>query len=106
MLAEPLPYRTRGIAGELDGELIGVGGLALLPSGVWGAYVHLKPEARNYPVALHKAAKLTLGQAKLYGISRVVAYAEEGIEPAKRWLARLGFEPQTIDGHEVYIWHS
>lgn len=106
MLAEPLPYRTRGIAGEVDGRLLGVGGLALLPNQTWAAYVHLHPEARKYPVALHKAALLTLNQARLYGISRVVAFAEDGIEPAKRWLARLGFEPQTIDGHEVYIWHN
>ncbi len=106
MLAEPLPYRTRGIAGEIDGRLLGVGGLALLPNQTWAAYVHLHPEARRYPVALHKAALLTLTQARLHGISRIVAYAEDGIEPAQRWLARLGFEPHTIDGHEVYIWQQ
>lgn len=104
MLAEPLPYRTRGIAGEIDGKLLGVGGLALLPNQTWAAYVHLHPEARNYPVALHRAALLTLNQAKLYGISRVVAFAEDGIEAAERWLARLGFEPMQVDGRDVWIW--
>ncbi len=106
MLAEPLPCRSRAIAGEIDGRLLGIGGLAYMPDGTVAAYLHVKPEARNYPVSLHRAALMILAEIKKHKIPRVVALAEDGIEPAKRWLARLGFEPITIDGNEVWTWQQ
>jgi len=105
LLDEPLPWRSRAIAGEIDGQLLGVGGIARLPNGTWAAFVHLTPDARRYPVALHKAALLVLEKARRARIPCLVAIAEDGIEPAKRWLHRLGFRPEIVDGKEVWTWH-
>lgn len=104
MLGEPLPYRVRAFAVEHDGKLLGVGGLAYLPNGSIGAFVHVVEGARRYRLALHKAGLRTMQEAKRLGIHRVVAMAEPGVEPACRWLERLGFRPMTVDGEQVYAW--
>ncbi len=104
MLAEPLPYRVRAIAGEIDGELLGVGGLAFPADGTITAFLQATDKARQYPVSLHRAALMILSEARRLQIPRVVASAEDGIAPAKRWLARLGFLPEHFDGQEVWIW--
>lgn len=106
LVAEPLPYRVRAFAAERDGELLGLGGLAFLPTGTVAAFVLLAEGARRYKIALHKAGLRTMQEARRLGIRRVVAMAEPGVEPAPRWLERLGFHPMTIDGEQVYAWHS
>ena len=105
MLAEPLPYRVRAIAGEIDGEILGVGGLAFPPNSSAIAFLQARARARAYPVSLHRAALMILAEARRLRLPRLVATAEEGVEPARRWLVRLGFEPTHIDGHEVWTWH-
>jgi len=105
MLAEPLPYRVRAIAGAVDGEILGVGGIAFPPDSSAVAFLQSGARARDYPVALHRAARLILAEARRLRIPRLVATTEQGIESAQRWLARLGFERTHIDGHEVWTWH-
>lgn len=105
MLAEPLPFRVRAIAGEVDGEILGVGGLAFPPNGNAIAFLQASTRARDYPISLHRAALKMFAEARHLRLPRLVATAETGIEPARRWLARLGFEPTKIDGHEVWTWH-
>lgn len=106
LIAEPLPYRIRAFAAERDGELLGVGGLAFLPDGTVGAFVHVVPGARRYRVALHKAGLRTMALARQLGVRRVVALAEPGVEPACRWLHRLGFREMTVDGEQVFAWQT
>lgn len=104
MLDEPLPYRCRAFAVEDDGKLLGIGGLAFLPDGTVGAFVHMVEGARRYRIALHKAGLACMAEAKRLGIRRVVALADPSVEPACRWLERLGFGPMVIDGQKVYAW--
>lgn len=102
----PLPWRIKGWTGERDGEVLGVGGLAFLPDGTVAAFLRCTDEGRKYAVSLHKAALRVLQDARELGISRLVALAEQDIAPARRWLLRLGFEPMTIDGTEVFLWQN
>lgn len=98
-------WRVRGIAARLDGKAIGVGGAVYKPDGVW-AFVAMKPEARKYPVATHRAGLMAIKLFRELGLSRVVALAEDGIVPAERWLLRLGFKRNTEDGITTFIWGS
>lgn len=104
LLAKPLPYRVRAIAGEIGGEVIGIGGLAFPRGGPAIAFLQGDPRMRDYPVSLHRAALTVLAEARRLRVPRLVAVAEEGVEPAQRWLARLGFQRTSIDGHEVWTW--
>lgn len=106
LISGPLPYRVRATAAERAGELLGVGGLAYLPTGAVAVFLLLAPGARRYRVALHKAALRTIEDAERLGIKRLVALAEPGIEPAVRWLERLGFREMTVDGEAVYVWQT
>ena len=96
------PVRVRGFAGKKDGILLGVGGIAFT-AGAPTAFVELTEEARKHPVALHKAALKTLAMAREMGLRRLVATSTTGHPAAERWLLRLGFKPQCIDGIEVFV---
>lgn len=106
IIGEPLPFRVRAFAVEHDGKLLGIGGLAYLPNGTVGAFVHATEGARPYRIAMHKAGLRTMEEARKLGLRRVVALAEPGIEPAVRWLERLGFHPTVVDGETVYAWQG
>lgn len=101
-----LPYRVRATTGLLDGEVVAVGGIAYLPDGTHGAFFLADEKARTYPVALHKTALQVLQNAKELGIKKLVALADPKIGAAERWLARLGFEPVTLEDQVFWIWHS
>jgi hypothetical protein len=102
----PPDYRVRAIAGEVGGEVIAVGGIAFLPNGSHVAFLRADDKARQFPMALHKAGLFIIKEARRLGIKRLVAYAEDGIEAAERWLKRLGFEPAEYDGQEVWVWEQ
>lgn len=118
MLAEPLPFRVRAFAAVLvdpsrtalddgsqaEGELLGIGGLAFLPDGTVGAFVHAREGAHRFKVAFHRAGLMAMAEARRLGIQRVVALAEDGVAPAERWLKRLGFEEHWFEGKQVFVW--
>jgi FMN phosphatase YigB (HAD superfamily) len=82
--------------------VVGIGGIAFLPNNVRLMFADLTDEARQYPMALHKAGLATVKLAKEMGIPRVVATSET--HPAgERWLLRLGFEKREINGLRVYV---
>lgn len=91
---------TRAWCGELDGKIIALGGLAY-GKGRWFAFLDLKPEARRFKVAIAKAARRVLDEARRDGIKFI--YAEVSpIEPnALAWLTRLGFK---IDHRSQYLY--
>lgn len=105
-LPEPLPWRVRAFTGLLDGEIVGIGGLAYLPDGTVMAFLHGSDKARACRLSLHKAARRVLSEARGKGLRTIVAEADHTIEPAERWLLRLGFKPVDHDGERVYVWHS
>ena len=102
----PRPFRVRAFTGEVDGRPIAIGGLAYLERDVVGAFLHATDEARQYPMALHKAGLATMALARELGLRRVVAMADPGVAPAERWLARLGFTKEAVNGVTVWAWNA
>lgn len=102
----PLPFRVKAWTGEEDGQPIGMGGIGFQPDGTHVAFLCVKPGARRYKVTLHKAALLTLSEARKLGIKRLVALADPEIEQAEPWLLRLGFKPVELAGERVFVWNS
>ena len=89
-------------------EILGIGGLAMLPDGQTAAFLEVSEEnAKKYPITLHKAARLILQQAKDLGLRRLVTRADTRREAAERYLQRLGFEfAGKDDGEVIYLWQQ
>lgn len=102
----PLPYRVRAFAAVEGERVLGVGGLAYLPDGTVGAFVHADDEARKHKVAAHKAGLRAMAEAEALGLGCVVAMAASDIEASKRWLLRLGFAPEVHNGETAYVWRK
>lgn len=83
---------VRAFVGEVDGKIIGIGGLARV-DGRWFAFCDLSPAARAYKLSIVRLGRRIMADARKMGLAFV--YAEPDLtEPnAKRWLASLGFEP-------------
>jgi len=103
-LGKSPPYTFKGETGLVDGEIVGIGGIAKLPDGTALAFLHLAPGAERYAVTLHRTAKRIIAETKARGVRKIVALADLSIEAAERWLLRLGFEPVEVEGEVVYIW--
>jgi RimJ/RimL family protein N-acetyltransferase len=106
MINEPLPWRVRAWAVELDGELLGIGGFAYQPNDTIAAFVLKKPGAEKYAVSLHRAGLMAMAEAKRLGYRRVVALADKTNEAAERWLERLGFQQVMVDNEQAWVWEA
>ena len=107
MFGEPPEWRVRALAAEIEGRLVGLGGLGLMtPSETWVCFMRATDEFRAHPVALHRAGLRMMDEARRLGIRRLVALAEPGIAAAERWLSRFGFAPEKIDGETVWVWNG
>ncbi len=88
-------------AGEVDGEIIALGGIAF-SNGRWFGFCDLKDEARKYKMTIMRTTKRVFEEARRQGIRYVYAEADPNEPMAKRWLASLGF---TIDiKTSLYRW--
>lgn len=94
------------IVADLDGEIIGYGGL-IYRNGQVAAVMDMKPDAARLRVSIHRAGKMLLALARRRGIAEVVALRDPNYGTSDRWLSRLGFEPvaDTSDG-EVWLWRQ
>lgn len=106
MISEPLPWRVRAWAVERDGELLGVGGFAYQPNDTIAAFVLKKPGAERYRLALHKAGRLAMAEARRLGYRRIVALADKTNDAAERWLERLGFRQVMVDKEQAWVWEA
>ncbi len=126
VIGEPLPYRVRAITALIGDRVIGMGGIAFPPCGPAIAFAQFAPapsgegtacegehaatdipEARRYPVALHRAGLIAMEMIRRSGVRQVIATAEAGSDVAVRWLKRLGFTPardQRIEGKLLFVW--
>lgn len=93
------PVRVFAIAGKVDGKVIAIGGVAVWSNGVKHAFADIGPEARKYPVTLHKAGLAVISLAKKHNMRELRAVAAEPKDVAIRWLVRLGFRP--VEGTEA-----
>jgi len=105
---EPLPWRIRAMTALKGDEILGIGGMAMLPDGQTAAFLEVSEEnAKKYPITLHRAAKAILQQAKDLGLRRLVTRADTRRPAAERYLQRLGFEfAGNDDGEVIYLWQQ
>src|SRR3972149_732600 len=86
--------------GELDGEIVALGGFAF-SHGRWFGFVDLKDEARRYKMTIARAAKRIIAEAREQGIKFVYADADPEEPGAVRWLTSLGF---TVDPRTAFLY--
>ena len=98
------PVRILAYAGEVDGRVICVGGVAFYPGGVRIAFCDIDNEGRSYPVSLHRGAKMVMDAARRFGVQRILVCQSGMHEKTPRWLAHLGFRPEDFGGEIVYVW--
>lgn len=83
--------------GEVDGRIIGMGGLAFV-DGRWIAFCDLTDEARPYKVSIVKAGRAVMEEARRAGHKFIYAETDDKEPMAKRWLESLGYQPQQEKG--------
>ena len=58
-------WRVRALAAEIDGTLVGIGGLGLMmPGETWCAFMQATDAFRARPVALHRAGLRMMAEAR------------------------------------------
>lgn len=111
-----LDERTQGIALEVDGRVLAIGGITRMHEGVGEVWGLLAPAIHAHPIFLHKAGRRLVAAGHTYRRLQATAAARD--LRACRWLARLGFEREGLmrafgpDGADhvryarVASWHS
>ncbi|HJQ60828.1 MAG TPA: hypothetical protein VJ890_28245 [Vineibacter sp.] len=85
-----------------DGGVLGIGGAVFLPDGA-RVFLEASAEARRYPVALHKAARMVLTHLGRSGVPVVSMVVDHAWPRADAWARRLGFEPER-SGSDIWLW--
>jgi N-acetylglutamate synthase-like GNAT family acetyltransferase len=91
---------VRAWVGEVDGEVLGMGGFAR-HQGRWVAFCDLKDEARKYKVTIVKMAQMILREADRMGIKFAYATVDAEEANAIRWMETLGFQPDLRSGGKL-----
>ena len=94
----------RAWVAELDGRIVGLGGIAL-SKGRWFAFVDLKDEARPFKVTIARSALRFLDEARRDGIRFIYAEVSRHEPRALPWLLSLGFEFDQRSQH-FYRWSA
>lgn len=97
---EPPKVSIQALVLEVDGAVLGVGGIYAGRGKVIG-FSDFKPDAAAYKKSIIKGARMMLG---LMRSKRRPVYAvrDESIDTAPGFLAYLGF----VQDGEYYVWHS
>ncbi len=90
----------RAYVGEVDGEIVGIGGLAF-SHGRWFAFCDLTDKARKYKMTIARMGKRIVDDAREMGLRFVYAEADPKETTAVRWLKSLGFE---LDPRTTYLY--
>jgi hypothetical protein len=108
IIGEPLPCRIRAITVLADDRVIGMGGIAFRPYGPVIAFVQQTAEAKNYPVAFHRAGLLAMRMIRDAGIMHVITTTDRNSPTAVRWIRRLGFvksAAQPFEDKLLFEWN-
>src|SRR5687767_3399136 len=91
---------VRAVVGEIDGCIVGMGGLALI-GGRWFAFADLTPEVRAYKMTIMRAAKAIFVEAARDGIRFIYTETDPNEPRSLAWLASLGFH---LDQRSQYLY--
>lgn len=94
----------KAILGEMDGKLVGAGGLFLV-RGRWFAFCDLEQEVRPYKMTIMRTALRIIDDAKQSGVRFIYALVSQTEPGAIAWLTRLGFEPDHRSDR-LYRWSA
>lgn len=100
------PYRCRAWTGELDGKILGMGGICYPPNTVVPVmWADFSDEGRRYALTLHRAGLQVMARFVAQH-RRLTCVADQTVPAAPRWLKRLGFIPTGMhcDHGEVYVY--
>lgn len=103
--ARALPARVIAFVGKYDGRVLGFGGVAFFPGGARMAFCDVGDEGRKFPVALHRAALMTIAAAKRAGVRKLVVTEKNMHEKTPNWLKHLGFEKVSGSVETIYVRH-
>jgi N-acetylglutamate synthase-like GNAT family acetyltransferase len=81
--------------GEIEGEIVAVGGLARSSVGRWQLFCDLSDPAREYPIHLARMGKRVMDDWNRTGRKTLFAVQDKEEPTANRWLLSLGFEQQS-----------
>ncbi|MBV9971333.1 MAG: hypothetical protein JO228_15225, partial [Xanthobacteraceae bacterium] len=96
VIDEPLPFRIRAITVIADDRVVGLGGIAFPPHGTVIAFVQQTAEAREYPIAFHRAGLQAMRMIREAGLDQVIATTDRDSPRAIRWIERLGFVRASV----------
>lgn len=92
------PCQLRAMVGEIDGKIVGIGGLAFLKNGSVLIFLNADDIVREKGRwSLYRSTKKLIEAAVARGLRRINAIKSNEIEAAERFLMRLGFR-HTEDG--------
>lgn len=100
------PYRNHAWVGELDGQILGMGGICYPPGAtVPVMWADFSEEGRRHAVTLHRAGREVLARFTAR-YRRLACVADATVPASRRWLERLGFTATGLhsDTGEVYIY--
>ncbi|MFW6028603.1 MAG: hypothetical protein ACOC9Q_03680 [bacterium] len=93
----------RAWVGDLDGEIVAIGGFARI-RGRWFGFCDLTDDARPYKMTLMRAAHRAMKAAREQGIRFIYADADRSEPRAMHWLHSLGFEP--LANSSIHRWRA
>jgi N-acetylglutamate synthase-like GNAT family acetyltransferase len=102
-----LPVRPtlKALVGEVDGEIIGLAGLARIAGRYYAFCDVTSTTAKPHRYRIARAAQRFLLEARAAGIRFIYAAANPAEPGATRWLTSLGFTPDPLHP-DLYRWSS
>lgn len=99
---DKLAPTVRAMVMDLDGEIVGIAGIALLNSR-WRAFCDMHEAARPYKFRIARAAARFFADLRREGIRYIYAECDEEEPRSLQWLTSLGFEldPRSLT---LYRW--
>lgn len=84
--------------GKEDGETIALFGLARESDGRWFAFFDITDRARSHKKQIVRTARMVMQEARNMGLRYVYAVPDDNEPLARKWMQRLGFEPDPRSG--------
>ena len=89
---------SKAWVGEVDGKIVGVGGLYFHKSR-WFGFLDITDEARHHKLTLARTGRMVMDEARKMGIRFVYSEVDTDEPNAMRWHELLGFKLDQRSQH-------